>query len=76
MRRLFRTDSDACGKSLPGAVAGPRMADIPRKITDDPTGAWALIRRLVTEQAATYWRRYLIAIALMAVSAGTTAGAA
>ncbi|MDB5633729.1 MAG: hypothetical protein JWR49_2584, partial [Tardiphaga sp.] len=27
------------------------MADSPRKITDDPTGAWALIRRLITEQA-------------------------
>jgi ATP-binding cassette subfamily B protein len=52
------------------------MADIPRKITDDPTGAWALIRRLITEQATAYWRRYLLAFALMAVSAATTASAA
>ena len=52
------------------------MADIPRKITDDPTGAWVLIRRLVTEQASAYWRRYLVAFGLMAISAGTTAGAA
>jgi subfamily B ATP-binding cassette protein MsbA len=52
------------------------MADIPRKITDDPYGALALIRRLVAEQAAAYWRRYLLAFALMAVSAATTAGSA
>ncbi|HEY8332256.1 MAG TPA: ABC transporter ATP-binding protein [Tardiphaga sp.] len=52
------------------------MANIPRKITDDPTGAWVLIRRLVMEQATAYWRRYLIAFALMAISATTTAGAA
>lgn len=52
------------------------MANIPRKITDDPYGAWTLIRRLVMEQATRYWRRYLLAFALMAISAGTTAGAA
>ena len=52
------------------------MANIPRKITDDPTGAWALIRRLVAEQASAYWRRYLVAFLLMAISAATTAGAA
>jgi ABC-type multidrug transport system fused ATPase/permease subunit len=53
------------------------MADIPRKkITDDPTGALVLIRRLVMEQATAYWRRYLLAFALMAVSAATTAGSA
>ena len=52
------------------------MADIPRKITDDPTGAWVLIRRLVTEQASVHWRRYLVAFGLMAISAGTTAAAA
>jgi len=48
----------------------------PRKITDDPYGAAILIRRLITEQGAAYWRRYLMAFALMAVSAGTTAGSA
>src|SRR6201987_619501 len=52
------------------------MADIPRKITDDPYGAAILIRRLVMEQGAAYWRRYLQAFALMAVSAATTAGSA
>ena len=48
----------------------------PKKITDDPYGAAILIRRLITEQGAAYWRRYLIAFALMAVSAATTAGSA
>jgi ABC-type multidrug transport system fused ATPase/permease subunit len=52
------------------------MTELPRKITDDPYGAAILIRRLVMEQAAAYWRRYLVAFALMAVSAATTAGSA
>jgi ABC-type multidrug transport system fused ATPase/permease subunit len=52
------------------------MTELPRKITDDPYGAAILIRRLVMEQAVTYWRRYLLAFALMAVSAATTAGSA
>ena len=52
------------------------MNEPPKKITDDPYGAAILIRRLVTEQGMTYWRRYLMAFALMAVSAGTTAGSA
>ncbi|PDT74044.1 ABC transporter ATP-binding protein [Bradyrhizobium sp. C9] len=51
------------------------MAQFPKKITDDPYGAAILIRRLVTEQGITYWRRYLTAFALMAVAAGSTAGA-
>src|SRR3979411_874695 len=41
-----------------------RMAEFPKKITDDPSGAAILIRRLVTEQGAAYWRRYLLAFAL------------
>ena len=45
----------------------------PRKITDDPTGAAALIRRLVVEQGLLYWRRYLVAVVLMAVAAAATA---
>jgi ATP-binding cassette subfamily B protein len=45
----------------------------PRKITDDPYRAAALIRRLVLEQGALYWRRYLLAFAMMAVVAATTA---
>jgi ATP-binding cassette subfamily B protein len=52
------------------------MAKISRKVTDDPFGAWTLIRRLIAEQALTYWRRYLVAFLLMAISAATTAGAA
>jgi subfamily B ATP-binding cassette protein MsbA len=53
-----------------------RMTELPKKITDDPYGAAALIRRLIMEQGAIYWRRYLQAFALMAVSAATTAGSA
>src|SRR5580704_14548678 len=52
------------------------MTEFPRKITDDPYGAAILIRRLIKEQGAAYWRRYLLAFALMAVSAGATAGSA
>jgi ABC-type multidrug transport system fused ATPase/permease subunit len=52
------------------------MAEFPRKITDDPYGAAVLIRRLVMEQGAAYWRRYLLAFMLMGVSAGATAGSA
>jgi ATP-binding cassette, subfamily B, bacterial MsbA len=52
------------------------MTELPKKITDDPYGAAILIRRLFMEQAAAYWRRYLLAFALMAVSAAATAGSA
>ncbi|HLI98243.1 MAG TPA: ABC transporter ATP-binding protein, partial [Bradyrhizobium sp.] len=52
------------------------MTELPKKITDDPYGAAILIRRLVMEQGAAYWRRYLTAFGLMAVSAATTAGSA
>ena len=52
------------------------MTEFPKKITDDPYGAAILIRRLVMEQGAAYWRRYLLAFVLMAVSAGATAGSA
>lgn len=52
------------------------MTDAPRKITDDPYGAAILIRRLITEQGALYWRRYLMAFVLMGIAAATTAGAA
>src|SRR6476469_5364522 len=56
------------------------MTELPskptRKITGDPYGAAILIRRLVMEQGFVHWRRYLTAFALMAVSAGTTAGSA
>src|SRR6202790_127676 len=52
------------------------MAPFPKKITDDPYGAVILIRRLVMEQGVIYWRRYLLALELMGVSAGATAGSA
>ncbi|MEA2831048.1 MAG: ATP-binding cassette, subfamily bacterial MsbA, partial [Bradyrhizobium sp.] len=52
------------------------MTELPKKITDDPYGAAILIRRLVTEQGVAHWRQYLTAFALMAVSAGATAGSA
>jgi ATP-binding cassette subfamily B protein len=51
------------------------MAEFPKKISDDPYGAAILIRRLVMEQAATYWRRYLVAFTLMGISAAATAAA-
>ena len=40
--------------SMPGAVDGTRMAETPKKITDDPYGAAILIRRLIMEQAIIY----------------------
>jgi ATP-binding cassette subfamily B protein len=52
------------------------MTELPKKITDDPYGAAILVRRLITEQGAAYWRRYLLAFALMGISAATTAGSA
>src|SRR5229473_2166663 len=61
---------------MPSVVNGTRMTELPKKITDDPYGAAILIRRLITEQGLHYWRRYLLAFALMAVSAGATAGSA
>jgi ATP-binding cassette subfamily B protein len=52
------------------------MVQFPKKITDDPYGAAILIRRLIMEQGAAYWRRYLLAFVLMGMSAGATAGSA
>jgi ABC-type multidrug transport system fused ATPase/permease subunit len=52
------------------------MTEFPRKITDDPYGAAILIRRLITEQGAAYWRRYLVAFVLMGLSAAATASSA
>jgi len=52
------------------------MTEFPKKITDDPYGAAILIRRLIAEQGAAYWRRYLLAFALLGVSAAATAGSA
>src|SRR5260370_31582170 len=50
------------------------MTELPKKITDDPYGAAILIRRLITEQGAAYWRRYLAAFVLLGVSAGAARG--
>jgi ATP-binding cassette subfamily B protein len=52
------------------------MPPIPRKITDDPYGAFQLIKRLVAEQGVLYWRRYLLVFFLMAIGAGANAGSA
>lgn len=49
------------------------MTELPRKITDDPYGAAALVRRLITEQGLQHWRRYAVAFVLMTASAGATA---
>jgi ABC-type multidrug transport system fused ATPase/permease subunit len=57
-------------------VDGTRMTELPKKVTDDPYDAAILVRRLITEQGAAYWRRYLMAFLLMGVSAGATAGSA
>jgi subfamily B ATP-binding cassette protein MsbA len=40
---------------------------------DERYGAFALIRRLLTEQGFAHWRKYALAFVLMAVSAGCTA---
>jgi subfamily B ATP-binding cassette protein MsbA len=42
-------------------------------ITQDPYGAARLIRRLIKEQGAAYWRPYLVSFALMAIAAAATA---
>lgn len=52
------------------------MTEAPTKVSDDPYGAAILIRRLITEQGAIYWRRYLLAFVLMGISAGATAASA
>jgi len=70
----MRWKDQARRPALP-AVNGKRMAQFPKKITDDPYGAAILIRRLIMEQGITYWRRYLMAFGLMAIAAGSTAGA-
>ena len=61
--------------SRPGVVNGTPMVQFPKKITDDPYGAAILIRRLVMEQGISYWRRYLTAFVLMAITAGAAAAA-
>jgi ATP-binding cassette, subfamily B, bacterial MsbA len=43
-----------------------------RSLFADPDGAPALIRRLLSEHAATRWKRYAVACALMAVTVAAT----
>ncbi len=52
------------------------MSETPRKITDDPYGAAALVRRLIAEQGILYWKKYLLAFTLLAFSAAATASSA
>jgi ATP-binding cassette subfamily B protein len=40
---------------------------------DERYRAFALIRRLLTEQGLVHWRKYAVAFVLMAVAAGCTA---
>src|SRR5262245_31787735 len=42
-------------------------------ITQDPYGAARLIKRLIREQGAAYWRAYLVSFVLMAIAAAATA---
>jgi hypothetical protein len=39
----------------------------------DSYSAFALVRRLVVDEALSHWRRYALALALMGVAAGATA---
>jgi ATP-binding cassette subfamily B protein len=41
--------------------------------TDERYRAFAMIRRLLTEQGLVHWRKYVLAFALMAIAAGCTA---
>ena len=40
---------------------------------DERYRAWPLVKRLLTEQGLTHWRKYAVAFVLMAISAGCTA---
>jgi ATP-binding cassette subfamily B protein len=43
---------------------------------DERYRPWALVKRLLSEQGFTHWRKYAVAFVLMAVSAGCTAASA
>src|SRR5947209_13073578 len=51
---------------------GRMLETFRRRFFADPQGAAVLVRRLVTEQAAGQWRRYLLALGLMIVAAAAT----
>jgi subfamily B ATP-binding cassette protein MsbA len=48
------------------------LEKIRRRFFADPQGAAVLVRRLVTEQAAGQWQRYLLAFGLMIIAAAAT----
>jgi ATP-binding cassette, subfamily B, bacterial MsbA len=43
-----------------------------QKAFADPNGNAALVRRLLVEQAATHWRRYMLALLMMFIAAAST----
>jgi ABC-type multidrug transport system fused ATPase/permease subunit len=47
-----------------------------RGLFADPNGSLSLIRRLLVEHGSSHWRRYLVSISFMAVSAACTAAVA
>ncbi|HZL30691.1 MAG TPA: ABC transporter ATP-binding protein [Pseudolabrys sp.] len=50
------------------------MSELHHVMADDKRyGAWALVKRLLTEQGVAHWRRYAFAFVLMTVAAGCTA---
>jgi subfamily B ATP-binding cassette protein MsbA len=44
-----------------------------KSLLADPYGAWALIRRLLSEQGMQHWKRYVVVFVMMAVAATCTA---
>ena len=44
-----------------------------KSLLADPYGAFALIRRLFSEQGAHHWKRYVLVFAMMAIAALCTA---
>jgi len=52
------------------------MSRFPSKVTDDPYGMFQLVKRLVAEQGAAYWPRYLLVFVLMAIGSAASAGSA
>jgi ATP-binding cassette subfamily B protein len=69
-RALLRRRTDLDHK------AGRFSLSAPAPLKNDPFGALVLIRRLLTEQGMTYWRRYAVAFTLMGIAAGCTAACA
>src|SRR5215212_7776517 len=52
-------------------ISSPNDSNL--SITQDPYGAARLIKRLVKEQGAAYWRPYVVSLALMSIAAAATA---